>query len=171
MGINTPNPDGCLLNLKWAEPWATRLTEGASDPMLNTLTAVPDALSPPQDEGGDAHDLQAELQRLARPDRVSLSSTTFLLHPWEAGVGMTVQMLVQPVLEALADGRTLFAPHLDIWADPVCAQRRTARPALLLASSSRTSALHSKRGTVRTYSRAPPTSNALRTTTRVPSST
>ena len=120
MGLKAPNPDGCLL--KWAEPWATRLTEGTSDPMLNTRTAVPDTLSPPQDEGGDAHDLQVELQRLARPDRVSLSSTTFLLHPWEAGVGMTVQMLVQPVLEALADGHTLIAPHLDIWADPVRAK-------------------------------------------------
>jgi len=53
---------------------------------------------------------------MAWPDRVDLSKTDFLLHPWEAGVGLTIQMLVLPVVRALVTGRTLWAPRLLIWA-------------------------------------------------------
>ena len=87
------------------------------DPMLNEPEVVPETLTPPAPtEDDDARALQAMLRRLARPRRVALSRTDVLLHPMEAGVGMTIEKMVLPVLRMLATGRTLLAPRLTLWA-------------------------------------------------------
>jgi len=116
-GMKAPNPEGC--KLEWAEPKARKLTEGMEDALLNYQQYTPPTLSVlPGEEHQDSLDLQADLEKMAWPSSVNLSQTTFVLHPWEAGVGLTIQMMVLPVLDALVRGHTLWAPHLDIWADP-----------------------------------------------------
>ena len=69
--------------------------------MLNNNESIPSQLSAPSEVVPDAVDLHLTLKQLSQPTSVDLSKTDFLLHPWEGGVGLTIQMLVLPLLQAL----------------------------------------------------------------------
>ena len=71
----------------------------------------------------DAAELFARLRALSQRQVVNLSDVTIITHPPEYGAGSTLHMLVIPTLESLIEGRTLFWPHLALWAPRTCAAK------------------------------------------------
>lgn len=100
------------------------LFEGGEDFMLDHLQGMPDPsemTEPVIDE--DAIALQAKLRELATRPVEDLNSAIILATIPAYGVGSTVSSLVYPVLEALAQDATLFAPSMLNWTSPSCAAR------------------------------------------------
>ena len=100
-----------------ADRWSENYVPPKPDPMLHELESLPEGLKPPDTDGDDdAIALQAALRKMAKPERATLGKSTFLIHPAEMGLGMTIDMMVLPVLQAFVHGHTLWAPKLTLWA-------------------------------------------------------
>lgn len=97
------------------------------DYMIEHLNAYPEPheLSAPEDDD-DAIALQAKLRELASRQVDDLNYKAIVPIIPAFGVGATVSSLVYPVLHALAEDATLFAPEIRNWTSPSCAARDTS---------------------------------------------
>ena len=68
----------------------------------------------------DAMELFTQLRSLSSRPVVNISDVTIIGKAPEYGAGSLVHMVVYPVLEALVQRRTLFAPQLRLWAPKEC---------------------------------------------------
>jgi hypothetical protein len=68
----------------------------------------------------DAKEFFSQLLDLARKEEVPFDAASIVAKAPEYGAGSLLHMLVFPLLQAFADGRTLFAPQLRLWAPKEC---------------------------------------------------
>ena len=97
------------------------------DYMIEHHDAYPELseLSEPEDDE-DAIALQEKLRELASRSVTDLRHKAFVPIIPAFGVGATVSSLVYPVLHALAEDATIFAPTIRNWTSPGCAARDTS---------------------------------------------
>jgi len=92
---------------------------GLPDYMLENVRALPassELHAPTAD--ADAEELFADLTALHSRKSVKLSDALFVHGLLEYGVSSTIHALVYHVLLAYIEGKTLFAPRLELWANP-----------------------------------------------------
>ena len=94
------------------------------DFLLENRNAMPhpeELREPTEDE--DAKALFAKLRELSTRPLNSLETAVIVPVVPSYGVGATVSSMVYPLLEALAQNATLFAPSMRNWTSPSCATR------------------------------------------------
>ena len=100
------------------------LSPHGDDFLLENLNAFPhpsELTAPTDDE--DAIALQEKLHELANRDVEDLGSAYILATVPAYGVGATISSMIYPILEALAQDATLFAPKMSNWTSPSCESR------------------------------------------------
>lgn len=116
-GINAPVSFVALSNMSFRNE-----SQGKVDFVLDHAAGMPEPSklhAATADE--DAMELFNQLHALSRRRVVKLSEVSLITRPPEYGAGSTLHMLIFPVLESLIEGRTLFWPHLALWAPKDCA--------------------------------------------------
>lgn len=95
---------------------------GSPDFALEHLVGEPEASQLYRSErDADAIELLEQLQALSHRPELNVSDAIVIEQlTSEYGVGSTVHSLVYPVIQSLIENRTLFAPHLSIWAPIEC---------------------------------------------------
>ena len=99
----------------------TALIGGSEDYVIDHVQGLPEPSSlSHQESDEDAIELFKQLRALSGRPVINISDVSIVGRAPEYGAGAMVHMVIYPVLEALVEKRTLFAPQLRLWAPKEC---------------------------------------------------